>query len=59
VSGAFCTQCGDEFDPVEYVTVPQDPGEPRFCSGECEDDFHRAEEERTAYDEAGAGAPVY
>lgn len=56
---AVCTWCGDEFAPVEYVTVPQDPDEPRFCSEECEDLFHRAEDGRAAYDEAGTGAPVY
>lgn len=49
---AFCSQCGDEFDPIEGVVIPQDPDEPRFCSSECG-------ENRTAYlDARYSGAPA-
>ena len=37
---AWCTQCGDEFAPVEGNDPPQDPDEPRFCSSQCEDDWY-------------------
>lgn len=39
---AWCTRCGDEFAPVEYVTIPQRPSEPRFCSAECEETYQAA-----------------
>lgn len=53
----FCSNCGDEFSPVEYVTVPQDPDEVRFCSADCEE---RHNASVTAYEEARyTGAPVY
>lgn len=52
----FCSECGDEFSPVEYVTVPQDPHEVRFCSSECESLYASVR----AYEEARyTGAPVY
>lgn len=56
---AFCTYCGDGFDPVEYVTVPQDPGEPRFCSDDCEESHWRSVDFAEAYAEAGTGAPLW
>lgn len=36
---AFCSLCGDEYDPVEYVTLPVDPDEPRFCPEACADEW--------------------
>ena len=53
----WCTWCDESFAPVEYVTVPQDPDEPRFCSTGCEEALSAAE---SAYEEARyTGAPTY
>jgi hypothetical protein len=53
---AWCGECGDEFAPVEYVTVPQDPDELIFCSSECES----LNASVTAYEEGRfSAAPVY
>lgn len=56
---ARCTYCTDEYDPVEYVTVPQDPDEPQFCSDDCEQRYWEAVEFEQVYNEAGSGAPVF
>lgn len=56
---ARCWYCSDEYDPVEYVTVPQDADEPQFCSDDCAERYADAEEFGRIYDEAGTGAPVY
>lgn len=56
---ARCTECGDEYDPVEYVTVPVDPDEPQFCSDRCEDRWTAAEDAAEAYGAAGYPAPVF
>jgi hypothetical protein len=34
---AWCSQCGDEFSPVEYR--PPSIGDPNFCSDECEEEY--------------------
>lgn len=57
---ACCTGCGDEYDPVEGVTVPQDPDEVQFCSDDCEEAFNAGVDAVAAYDEARyTGAPVH
>ncbi len=56
---ALCSSCGDEFDPVEYTTVPVDPDEPRFCSDECEDRWTAAEDAEQAYRAAAYPAPAF
>jgi hypothetical protein len=52
---AFCTECGDEFSPVEYAPVPVDPDEPRFCSSACEALYAC---QRTYGEARYSGAPV-
>lgn len=54
-----CTCCGDEFDPIEGVTAPQDPDEPRFCSTDCEERWWAAVDAEEAYDAGVGGAPVF
>lgn len=55
---AYCSQCGDAFEPVEYRAVDID-GE-NFCSAECEDEWNDAEEFASVYFEAlYGGAPVF
>lgn len=56
---ARCSYCTDEYDPVEYRTVPQDPDEVQFCSDSCEQKHWEAVEAEQAYWEAGAGSPVW
>lgn len=56
---ARCSYCCDEYDPVEYATVPQDPDEPRFCSDDCETGYWDCEEFTEIYRSAGTGAPVF
>lgn len=53
----YCSECSDEFYPVEYVT-PDEIG-PNFCSTECEDEFLDAEEFTEVYLSAGLGASVF
>ena len=55
----WCTGCGDEFAPIEGVTVPQDPDEPRFCSTDCEESWMAAEDAAEAYEGAGYPAPLF
>lgn len=57
---ARCSYCTDEYDPVEYVTVPQDPDELQFCSDSCEEAFNREEDALTEYHLGRyGGAPVF
>lgn len=46
---AWCTECGDEFTPIEGNAAPIDPDEPRFCSEQCAEAFSA---NLTAYHEA-------
>lgn len=57
---ARCSHCGDEYDPVEYRSVPVDPDEIQFCSDECEDEYGQQLDNDLAY-ELGyrQGASVY
>lgn len=62
VSSAGCTQCGDEFAPVEGSPAPLDPDEPRFCSDGCEEAYNDSDsaEFEDLYREARYGsAPVW
>lgn len=56
---AVCTCCENEYDPVEYASVPVDPDEPRFCSDDCQDAWWAAEDAAEAYESAGYPAPVF
>lgn len=56
---ARCSYCCDEYDPVEYRTVPVDPDEVQFCSDSCEEAYGLAEDAEQAYRGAGTGAPVF
>lgn len=56
---ARCSYCTDDYDPVEYRTVPQDPDELQFCSDDCEERHADAELNGQTYDEAGWSAPVF
>lgn len=56
---ARCTECGDEYDPVEYTTVPQDPDEPQFCSDACEMKHWDALDAEEAYRQSGMAAPLW
>ena len=50
----FCSECKDQFDPVEYRHP--DPDGPNFCSSECEDRWWVSLD----YDlERNSGAPVF
>jgi hypothetical protein len=54
----FCSECGDEFEEVEYRAIDID-GE-NFCSSECEDKWNDAEEFAGVYFEGmHGGAPVF
>lgn len=56
---AVCRNCAEEFEPVEYVTVPQDPDEPVFCSEDCADHWWEIEQASEAYEQAGWPSSVY
>lgn len=56
---AICWWCADEYDPIEGVSVPLDPDEPRFCSDGCEARWKAAEDAAEAYEAAGYPAPVF
>jgi hypothetical protein len=55
----WCTNCGDEFAPVEGNEPPQDPDEPRFCSETCAEAWSAAVDAEEVYRESGTGAPVW
>lgn len=50
----FCSECGDQFDPVEYRQI--DPDGENFCSSECEDEWNATEELAEIYFESRYGA---
>lgn len=56
---ARCSYCSDEYDPVEYVTVPLDPDEPRFCSDSCDQRYWESLSAQEAYEQSGFGAPLW
>lgn len=57
---ARCSYCADEYDPVEYAEVPQDPDEVQFCSDDCEERYNTAELASEAYSLGYlGGAPVW
>jgi hypothetical protein len=56
---AVCSHCSDEYDPVEYRSVPVDPDEPQFCSDTCEERYWAAVDAEEAYEQAGWSAPVF
>lgn len=57
---AVCTNCREEFDTVEYASVPQDPDTEIFCSDSCETNWLEAAEAAQEYDLARwSGAPVF
>jgi len=44
---AWCAQCGDPYEPVEYVTVDHEGG--NFCSAECEEERVNEDEINDTY----------
>lgn len=56
---ARCSYCTDEYDPVEYTTIPVAPEEVQFCSDDCEERYQDAEEATEVYESAGDPAPVF
>jgi len=56
---AWCTECGEEYAPVEYNPAPLDPFTPRFCSDEHEQAWIDREEFTAIYWSAGDPAPVF
>lgn len=56
---AWCTNCGDEFAPVEGNEAPQDPDEPRFCSDGCAEAWWAAVDAEEICRESRGGAPVH
>lgn len=58
INPAWCTQCLDEFSPIEG-TGAVDPDEPVFCSEQCREASDAMEASLEAYDEARhSGAPA-
>lgn len=57
---AWCAQCGDEFEPVEYRPLEIDEDEPNYCSAECEDTYLDQVDAELEYDVARyEGASVF
>jgi len=56
---AWCTNCGEEFDPIPGVLVCKDPDEPRFCSDNCADAWSAAVDAEEVYYSDAGGAPVF
>lgn len=55
---AYCDNCGDGFDPVEYVTLNFEGD--NFCSTFCEEVWNEATDAEEAYNEGRYGAcPVF
>lgn len=55
-----CTECGDEFDPIEGQVPSDEPADQsNFCSDDCYDRYHERLDAQAAYDEAGWSAPVF
>lgn len=45
----YCTECEDQFHPVEGMEQPVGAEEPRFCSDECEAAYWNREEFTALY----------
>lgn len=57
---SFCSQCGDEFSPIEGTGPSDDPGDQcNFCSDACYERHHEELDARSAYDEAAWPAVVF
>lgn len=56
---AWCSQCGDEFDPIEGNEPAVDPDEPRFCSDECAEYWQQLTDAEEAYYSERGGASVW
>ena len=57
---AWCTECRDEFSPIEGNRTSDDPADQsNFCSDTCYSKFHDAIDAESAYTEAGWSAPVF
>jgi hypothetical protein len=57
---AWCSECGDEFTPIEGRPPSDDPADQsNFCSDDCYDRYHERLDAQGAYREAGYGAPVW
>lgn len=57
---SVCSHCSDEWEPIEGISVRQDPDDLQFCSVDCEQAFYREEEALTEYHSGRyGGAPVW
>lgn len=57
---AFCTECRDEFTPIEGRRTSDDPADQcNFCSDSCYYRYHDRIDAQSAYNEAGWAAPVW
>lgn len=57
---AFCSECQDEFDPIEGQVPSEDEADQsNFCSDSCYDTYHDRIDAQAAYDEAGWASPVF
>lgn len=56
----WCTECGDEFYPIEGRIPSDDPADQsNFCDDDCYDTYHDRIDAQAAYDEAGWAAPLW
>ena len=57
---AWCTYCGDQFDPIEGRPPSEDPDDQsNFCSDDHYDLHHALIDAEEAYRSAGYGSPVW
>ena len=61
---AWCTNCGDEFEPIAAIRrlagAIEDPDDQsNFCSDSCYESWQDAIDAEAAYREAGYGSPVW
>lgn len=55
-----CTNCGDQFSPIEGNRPSDEPGDQsNFCSDDCYNAWHDAVDAESAYREAGWPAPMW
>lgn len=55
-----CSECGDEFDPIEGQAPSDEPADQsNFCSDDCYDRYHDKIDAQEAYEQAGWSAPVF
>lgn len=56
----YCTNCGDQFSPIEGNRPSDEPGDQsNFCSDDCAEGWWAAVDAEEAYYETRGGAPVH